>query len=359
MTDLSAETRILFPLRTNVEVFQTPEGYLALEERIKIAALLYDKVVLEGGFYELTVSQSGSFELRTKRGTEGNGISDDDAAHRRSEMEALLRNEQLPPFFVGVQPSDGSSSVTPIVGGRMQELYFAEFQSLAATAQLKHQHWVEWLDNDFASYGSYAAQVQRNLWNDERMEIGAEIENPFLRSTLLKALNHDLLTTAAINATLSADPLHSALMERKMIKSGFAPSLRLLVVQTSLPSVRSVPWDEVIDLRSDPGMIEFRRVIREIEAEALASVDGATIEDIRNRIQIEWNERMADTLASNRSSLREVATGTAESVLLDLINVPVPFLGTAIGLARDLNALKETRKSWLSVFMRLARSNSG
>jgi len=46
-----------FPLRTNVEYFASPGGFLTLERRIKQAALLYDVLMFEGGMYIATVGE--------------------------------------------------------------------------------------------------------------------------------------------------------------------------------------------------------------------------------------------------------------------------------------------------------------
>lgn len=52
-----------FPLRTNIEYFASPGGFLSLERRIKQAALLSDVLMFEGGMYIATIGETGSVDL--------------------------------------------------------------------------------------------------------------------------------------------------------------------------------------------------------------------------------------------------------------------------------------------------------
>jgi hypothetical protein len=56
----SSESTFFFPLRTNVQCFDTAEARLKLEERIKQASLLHDKLLFEGGVYTATAWEEGS-----------------------------------------------------------------------------------------------------------------------------------------------------------------------------------------------------------------------------------------------------------------------------------------------------------
>lgn len=44
-----------FPLRTNVQYFDSPETRLSLEERVKQASLLFENLLFEEGMYHATV----------------------------------------------------------------------------------------------------------------------------------------------------------------------------------------------------------------------------------------------------------------------------------------------------------------
>ena len=169
----------------------------------------------------------------------------------------------------------------------------------------------------------------------------------------MRGLNRDLAWAIACGATLAIGPVHARLMTEKMERSGFAPALRIQVVETYLPSLRYVPWNEIISLRDDPGMADFRRVVREVEVEASQLPDDAESVSVPDVIQRGWNRRLAEAISELRPSLRQVVTDNAGSILLDMVSIP--FLGSAVGFVRDAYELAEARRSWLSVFIRLAK----
>src|SRR3954465_13832233 len=56
--DLNQST-FLFPLRSNVNFFDTPNGYLSLIGRIKQASLLFDRLLFERGIYISSITNRG------------------------------------------------------------------------------------------------------------------------------------------------------------------------------------------------------------------------------------------------------------------------------------------------------------
>jgi hypothetical protein len=63
MVDMSdSPSTFFFPLRTNVEYFAGPEGFLSLEGRIKQAVILYERVVFESGSYQATMGPDGAVD---------------------------------------------------------------------------------------------------------------------------------------------------------------------------------------------------------------------------------------------------------------------------------------------------------
>jgi len=63
MHEPARRSAIFFPLRTNVQYFTLPEGYLSLEARLKEACLLYDQLVLEAGMYMALIGPERSIDF--------------------------------------------------------------------------------------------------------------------------------------------------------------------------------------------------------------------------------------------------------------------------------------------------------
>lgn len=344
------ESCILFPLRTNVALFQSPQGYLALEERLKIASLLYDRLILEGGFYVLQAAATGAMDFHQGRSS----ITDDEAHQRRQYFEELSRREQPSEFLLTILPNDSINDPVPIIGGRIESLYFAEFQSLAARFSINDQPWVEWLDGEILAGSPPDKWVRNKDYDDEaNLDLGDEFGNRFVKSKLIHALNRDLAHAAILEATLSTDPLHLRLMTMKQNVSGLVPSGHSIVVGVGLPAVRDVPWSEIIDLRRDRGMADFRRVVDEIENEVASQPEIDGNDDLRDEIVKKWQRRVADAISALRPSLKQLATESTKGLVLDF--VPLPGLSTLLGTVSGVREIYRSRKSWLTVFMRLAR----
>lgn len=349
-------SRIFFPLRSNVEMFQAATGYVALQERIKIASLLFDEVILEGGVYKLQMTDRGALDFRIPREGLGKGVTDQTVAETRQQFEALQQLE-APSLRVTIQPSDGSGEPRLLFDGPTTAMYFSEFQTAVSDLKGLDTPWLIWLDDDPVRFPEFSELVRQLCDDDYRASVGEVIPNRRIRDQLLKSLNHDLVLTTMVDAFISTDPIHAHLMSAKLERLGFLASTRLAIVNTYMPSVRDVPWDEINDLRSDPGMWDFRRVVGEIEGQIMELPQDATSADVRERIQSEWNKEMADAWTAVLPSFRQIAVETAESLLLDFVNIAMPFLGTGIDFARDMNNLRTSRTSWLSVFIRLTKSN--
>ena len=349
MTESTHETSILFPLRTNVALFKTPEGYLDLEERLKVAALLYDRLLLEGGLYIFQAAKTGSYDYHYPR----TAISDEMAAKQREEYERISRDNPKAEFIVTLQIS-GSERIIPVVRGPTEAIYFAELQSLAANFNGREQPWVEWLDGDIDNASAAAEWIRSQDYNDRNtMNLGDEFGNDFVKSKLIHALNRDLALAAIFEATLSTDPLHLALMAKKTETAGFAPTIQNLVVQAGFPGVKEVPWNEIVGLRADPGMVEFRHVVDEIENEIALLPEVKDSDDLRDEITRRWLQRFAEVIAATRPSLKQVTSDSVKSLVLDF--VPLPGLGTLTTIIGGTRDVRKARQSWLSVFMHLAR----
>lgn len=350
MSEPRYESRILFPLRSNVALFKTPEGFLALSERLKVATLLYDKLILEGGFYVLQASANGVVEIHEARRT----ISMEEARKKRAYYEELSRRQPTLEFVFAAKASDSLGAPTPLIGGRTEALYFAEMQSLVEEIDGYNQPWIEWLDGDIER-GSLADEWIHQQDHDDlsALNLGDEFGNDFVKSKLIHSLNRDLAFAAVFEATLSSDPLHMSVVARKVDLAGFAPTIQNLVVQAGFPGVKEVPWDEIVDLRDDSGIIEFRSIVDEIENEIALLPEIKDSDDLRGEITRRWLQRFAEVIAATRPSLKQVASDSAKSLILDFI--PLPGLGTLATAIGGTRSVHRARQSWLSVFMHLAR----
>jgi hypothetical protein len=327
MTEPTDETRILFALRTNVELFKTPEGYLELEERLKIASLLYDKLVLQSGFYCLQSATKGFYDLFNPT------ISNDEAANLRAYYGDLDKRKPSPEPRVIVQ-NPNTGDVNTVDFGPTEAIYFAEFQSLLANAGIFEAPWVEWWNGQIQNKPTIAQWIHQQDELDSAqldLEKGTE-RSQGLEQKAVQALNHDIALSVALSATLSADPLHLDLMRLKLGRLDFKRLNHQAVVELGLPTVRDVPWDEIADLRQDPGMRDFRRVVNEIEKEIANSTASDEEQWLQDRIVKQWHSRTAEAYCAIRPSLKQLVADSAKGLVFDLL--PLPGLGTLFDIVK-------------------------
>ena len=98
------------------------------------------------------------------------------------------------------------------------------------------------------------------------------------------------------------DPSNFTWSQVKSCHLGFSPSLQPVVLRVGLPAVTKVPWDEIIDLRTDPGLKDFRRVVDDVSVEiSTLSQDadfGCLPDEIRNR----WNSEFVGAIEGLKPS---------------------------------------------------------
>ncbi len=350
------ESRLFFPLRSNVALFRTPAGFLSLEERLKVAALLYDRVILEGGFYKLDVTAEGSYDFHQLRDVDcsGQGLTDEDARLWREQAEKL-GDQSDHSIVVSVKPSGSEGDFQRLFGGPLLASYFAEFQSLAAHFDGRNQSWVTWQDGIPHFNQQVGSWLSLALQRDELTGVGSGLDWR-LRRKLLEALNRDLVVASLLNATIATDPLHSELMAEKVAKAGFDATLHRSVLPIVLPNVAAVPWNEIVDLRNEVALLDFRQLISEFEDEIADLPDVADLATMHRAVMVRWNERLQQALLDHLPTYRQVAASGLLDLAIEIVNLPVPGFGVAVSTAIDAYEVSRFHRSWLSVFMRLAKS---
>jgi hypothetical protein len=196
--------------------------------------------------------------------------------------------------------------------------------------------------------------VQREDQQDrDALHLGEEFASQSAKPNIIHALNDGLALSAALRATLSTDPLHLSLIKAKLERLGLSLGRHSIIVRLGLPAIKSVPWDEIIDLRSEPGMADFRRVVDDIETEVSAQLGTETNELLRDEVANFWNDRVAEVICRLQPSLKQLAVEALQGLALDL--VPLPGLGTLASTIEGFDRWRRERRSWINVYMRLVR----
>lgn len=175
----------------------------------------------------------------------------------------------------------------------------------------------------------------------------------FLRSKLSFNLNRDLVLASALNVAASLDDLFAPLVYEKAQNSReLTPALGFSALQVAVPDWSKLPWEEVVELRKDPSLVEFRNKMITVERVAgeAASQDK---EDLRYEISQIITKELLDELANMRVSHAVIA----RDVTIDLVTgfVPVPALSAVITGLKGEHRLRVQNQSWTTAFLKLQR----
>lgn len=333
-----------FPLRTNVEYFVSPEGFLALEQRVKQAAILYDVIIFEGGIYTASVGPTGSMDF---------WIPPDQV----TEEELGLKFEPYGGHHhLAIAPT-GSRQFQTLISGSVERRFRSEFHSILKSLGPECPKWVKVDTYDLTPEAKNL--VNRLSQSDERnldIEIGKE--QRFLKSKILHNLNRDLTLIWCLGYAASIDPLYAPILHKKMTAhGGLQPASGFLTLEFAVPDFSQLPWEVIAELREHKAMAEFRRRMIDTENLVRASLPNGNEAELRHQI----SQVITDELLKEIKSLQPTTRGTAINLTLNLVSGLVPFpwgtISSVTSSITQITKLTEAQNSWITIFMKLRASN--
>lgn len=331
---LESTSAFFFPLRTNVQYFDSPETRLKLEERVKQASLLHDKLVFEGGLYEATVwkREGGGpvFDMWYPPGS-----FDLDILARGDETFQATGRERYLKFDNHVFAS-----------GEAERQFRAQFHVLLSRIPAESLPWIEVANLQLDS--ALDNEIKKVAREDEKL-VGSSMPEAsrFLRDKISYNLNRDLAVASILQVPASIDQLFSPLVHEKARHStaeGFS------ALEVAIPNWSTLPWDEVFELRDHPSLIEFRKKMVTVERVAREAVtQDASDSDLKYEIPQIITDEVSEELKNLRTTPQEVM----QDVLIDLVTSPISGISTLITAIRGETKLQAQTKSWTTAFFRL------
>lgn len=343
------ERRVWFPLRSNIHYFDQVEPRFGLEDRVKQMALLADVVAFEPGALTATVSEHGmaSFwmpphdlsieELRVRRSS---------PVERGTPWALTIAEESS----LGV-PAEGASHRT-LLGGPIDEAFFAEYHTLIHDSGLAEAPWVRWyavpVEEDTA-----AKRIARRRATHERhsQSCRALSTNSFLDARLKEDLYYDLARASFGSATTVVDSLHAPLLHAQ---AGSAPEIDRAVstLRVWVPNFARVPWKEILALHDHDALGTFREELGKAQ-----EVVGPLGEPDRSLALKELQvQHLGSRLRRLEPSLRRLGADFVLNVILDL--VPIPGVGAILDATTGYAAYEDHRTDWTTVLLRLQEGSA-
>jgi hypothetical protein len=203
----SPGSTFFFPLKTNVQYFTTPEGFLSLEERIKQALILYERVVFESGLYVTSMGPDGAVRMY---------IPMSQIVHRDRKSGVDQRHEG---FSVWIQPGGANTPPQLLYSSAIEYQFEAEFHTLFNK-----------LTTEFGVDGLEIIDVHLSQDGEQHSVLLAEnylkAEDAVLpegsktvQKLIVQNLFQDLMLASALGHACSIDPLHAPILDHIIHKT--------------------------------------------------------------------------------------------------------------------------------------------
>jgi hypothetical protein len=323
-----------FPLRTNVQYFDSPEARMKLDERVKQASLLHDKLVFEGGLYTATV---------WKR--EGGGpVFDMWHPPDSLDLDILAKGDE------NFQATGGQPYLKfdnhVFASGEAERQFRAQFHVLLERIGAKKLPWIEVAN--FQLLPEVDSEIKQIARNDEKL-VGSSIPEAsrFLRDKISYNLNRDLAVSSAVQLPASIDELFSPLVHEKAQRN---QSMGFSALEVAIPNWSTLRWEEVFELRGHPSLIEFRKKM--VTVERMAS-EAVTQKVEQGDLKYEVSRIITDELSEELKNLWTAPTDVMRDVFIDLVTSPFSGISTLVTAIRGDAQLIAQNRSWTTAFFKL------
>lgn len=341
--------RLYFPLRTSVELFTDPTS-VEPTARAKEAVVLYDEVIFEAGFFDITLVEDAlSISAWHAPGSAAVG---DLAEYRRPPAPGAGLE-----LSMGKTPTAGSASAREVMHslfeGKITTRYVAEWHSdVIEQLESLSPEWFRTIvinddDGDLERLKEPIEAAERSIFDSAP---AVEMEAP-REDFVAKALARDSVVAADMEAAFSV----TSLFEPFVLGGGATadPSGRT-ALGIIVPEVGKLPWEAVAEYREHPGSEDARGKLQEFEKRALAAGRDDPLE-----FQREVFRSIADDLFGAVEDLRGnvVKDLAAEAAKTGVSFIPVigPVLGPGASLAQAIGEHMREERNWYAALMKLRK----
>jgi hypothetical protein len=321
--------KILLPLRTSAEFFSDPRQPSALT-RAKQAAVLYDTVVIEGGFLEVLLMEHRSRLWWTP-------------SYRVTPQNAELARNPA---------KDGLKIDEPFYNeDRVSVSYGAEWISevLLPLHLLGADDFIEEVDigDDGALMDALESATAGRNKHDASDSSLMPNTGRILREFVYSSFNYDAAVAARIGATLQVSTLFEPMLRRHGRRPTGTTALEIIV-----PNLTALDWETVLKFRQHPGTQEARHILRGLEHLAIEQEPDDAREFLL-KISQETASYLNAALSDRATHLPRAVVEEALKTGISFIPVIGPFAQGAMSAAElGAHKLKESR-SGIAALMKL------
>lgn len=344
---MTEQSSIFFPLRSNAKSLLVGAPARAVVARLKLASLLYDHVLVEDGEYRIQGGPGGSSRFWMPP----------EESPRPWQQPSERSRGQSSNFTLSMKPTDASADAPAMVilDSPAVVSWRATFEPIKKDLTSAHDWFVFGHADDPRDPGHALARQERALGNHP--EVQALLPDHFVRDLVVRQAHRDLLVGGVYRSAVSMDPLHGRILTAQIRSGTAAPAFGPQALTILVPDVRSLSWADILELRANRGLRQYREVLREIEA--LAWDASESLDEFEDVVHREFVKRLTDAVDAKSLPRRLVRAAVSMAVgeMAGLVLTQVPMAGGAVGLA--VSAVEEARgwsaRRWVGAHQGITR----
>ena len=348
------ESALLVPLSSNAHALVDGgpgDNIEAVRRRLKFAAITFDKVMLEVGVMDVHAGTGGSTVDR-----HGDPDAEFQTEAERTTMEA---GGFVMSIGAETTPGVGSTDMRPFIESENAIAWAATLQPFARELP-GDCDWVEYVTIARDPVLKQTADQWRRI--DQRNDVLRDtIPVQFVRNVVLTSANADLALGAHSRVAVMQDQLHRQVIETRFEdegENGWRATGFALPIH--MPDVTLLDWNTVAKIRNNKYMTDFRKILRDIETQALEEVtDDEDIRDVVHRAFRRYTLEAVPKVDGLGAIARDMV---ADLSIGQMVNVVTAALGPAVGIpvsvAMDtgpsaFDAVRGRKHRWTSVYQQL------
>jgi len=348
-------SRLFVPLGSNAHALATGgdgETVESVRRRLKFASIAFDEICLESGLLKVNAGPTGSGSFRHH---------DPDAEFQTQGQRSAAQSRGFT-LSIGTEdePGEMAAEMRPFVQSKTTFSWSATLQPFARELP-SGCDWVEFVTRHKDPAVKKTAKEWR--WADQRNDALADVlPEHIVRSVVLGHANSDLALGAYAGLAVIQDGMHRQVVESRFEDevgwqaTGFALPIHM-------PDVSDLDWESVRWVRKNKHMADFRKILSDIEAQAL---DEATDDDVPAvvhralaRYLAEAVPRVAGFGAMAKDMVASLAIGRMASVVTAAFGGPAAL---PVAMAMDvgptaveagIDNVRGRKHRWTSVYQEL------
>lgn len=352
-------SRALFPLRSNASGLLQGASIQRVRGRLKFAALLYEDVLVESGCLMIFVGRESSVVLPLKSSAPHNSTWQTPRERRASRGSQIILEAPNGPRL------ESSAAIVA---------WQPTFEPLRSELPANASSWLHFVEPDSPHKPVFTEVFRGFKWWPEDVdgELQRKLPDDYVRRVVIQHAQADLAAASTHAAAVSADPLHSLVIEAGVSVEEGRPDASAMVLPILVPDVASLGWHELSELRRHRNLVELRQIWTEVGAEALDKVQvaGGSIETRVHQVYASKLHRANESVMSNKGGLRATLVGLVVGEIAGLgitaaVGMPIPVVGGALGSSASLvvervTAARKTRPHrWLAADASIRRTIEG